>query len=1031
MRKRMAYQLCIAVCLFIGKYSYGQNPTYPESAVDQSFIPPSPNAQAFETYGNDPVTLFEGVPVISIPIYTVKCGSLTLPISLTYNYNGLLPLQDAGWVGLGWNLNAGGVVSRTVEGGVDGIENSGYNYNQYNLIDTLFNSTTLDSFLQKAYNPKLAYGKSSYDMAPDIYDAEFNGYSGKFFWCNNKAYLLSYTKQLGISLSSPTGVFTITTDNGTQYIFSSTETDTSYYYGGADSIKQSYISAWMLNTIISADKKDTIQLSYTTNTWKQAQVSYQTSYTLSTGAQGDWGYDPCAFPIAPSIQSQTLQSIRCRNSRIVFVPDGTSRTDVIGNYPRLKEIDVIDSVTGSTVKKNIFFYEYFGQRVVNPTLFERLALKSFSSVNPQLSTDTLTYTFKYIHETDSLFPAKNTYGSDYWGFANGSASNGTYLPPPTSIFYSPAPPSGAQFGAGVNRAPSFNNSSYGALDTIVYPAGGFTAFQYQQNNFYNSSLGGLNAGPGICLQSTTTVSNNPTSQQTIQKNYTYLLDDGVTNSGILTTVPNFTGPPFVLVNTGTRYNYNIYKAQNNTNGIGGINPMFYYKKVTETMSSGGEIHKTDHYFTSFSDLFLDVRETQRVDFLNALNSSYFSPITNMVTNYVKGGDTSFTAAWTYIDTEYVDASHNPKNWYSYNYNYTYWTTHWVHPTSQQTTQYDANGNTISNTVNYFFDPGTRNLTYTESGTSDGQTLVEKFKYPEDYSASLMGNMVNSRILFPTIERQTWLKQDASDSVLISGNITTYDQTIFKPINTYSVELTSPLKTLSNETTSGGKFTSILSDARYVLKGQIQYDGNNNLSTANKASDINISYLWDYKHSSPIAEVKNASQTDIAYSSFESDGKGNWSFSGAPTTGTSATGNSYYNLSNGSITKSGLTSSTSYIVSYWTTNASSLTIAGTVAGYPIKGKTIGSWTYYEHKISGQTSATVSGTGNIDELRLYPATAVMTTYTYNPLIGISSQCDADNRITYYQYDSFGRLKVVLDQDHNVVKTVQYHTIGESNE
>jgi YD repeat-containing protein len=57
--------------------------------------------------------------------------------------------------------------------------------------------------------------------------------------------------------------------------------------------------------------------------------------------------------------------------------------------------------------------------------------------------------------------------------------------------------------------------------------------------------------------------------------------------------------------------------------------------------------------------------------------------------------------------------------------------------------------------------------------------------------------------------------------------------------------------------------------------------------------------------------------------------------------------------------------------------------------------------------------------------------MTSYTYYPLIGMSSQCDADNRISYYQYDPFGRLKVVKDQDHNIIKTVQYHYIGESNE
>ena len=49
--------------------------------------------------------------------------------------------------------------------------------------------------------------------------------------------------------------------------------------------------------------------------------------------------------------------------------------------------------------------------------------------------------------------------------------------------------------------------------------------------------------------------------------------------------------------------------------------------------------------------------------------------------------------------------------------------------------------------------------------------------------------------------------------------------------------------------------------------------------------------------------------------------------------------------------------------------------------------------------------------------------MTTYTYTPLVGISSQCDANNRITYYQYDGLQRLKTIRDQDNNIIKRYDY--------
>jgi YD repeat-containing protein len=49
--------------------------------------------------------------------------------------------------------------------------------------------------------------------------------------------------------------------------------------------------------------------------------------------------------------------------------------------------------------------------------------------------------------------------------------------------------------------------------------------------------------------------------------------------------------------------------------------------------------------------------------------------------------------------------------------------------------------------------------------------------------------------------------------------------------------------------------------------------------------------------------------------------------------------------------------------------------------------------------------------------------MTTYTYNPLIGMTSQCDVNNRITYYEYDDIGRLKLIRDQDKKILKRMDY--------
>lgn len=55
--------------------------------------------------------------------------------------------------------------------------------------------------------------------------------------------------------------------------------------------------------------------------------------------------------------------------------------------------------------------------------------------------------------------------------------------------------------------------------------------------------------------------------------------------------------------------------------------------------------------------------------------------------------------------------------------------------------------------------------------------------------------------------------------------------------------------------------------------------------------------------------------------------------------------------------------------------------------------------------------------------YP-NARMTTYTYNPLIGVTSVTDAKSDVQYYIYDSFQRLVKVIDKDGKIVSEKEYN-------
>jgi YD repeat-containing protein len=67
---------------------------------------------------------------------------------------------------------------------------------------------------------------------------------------------------------------------------------------------------------------------------------------------------------------------------------------------------------------------------------------------------------------------------------------------------------------------------------------------------------------------------------------------------------------------------------------------------------------------------------------------------------------------------------------------------------------------------------------------------------------------------------------------------------------------------------------------------------------------------------------------------------------------------------------------------------------------------------------------AGTVWFDDIRLHPSDAQMITYTYDPLKGMTSSTDERGITTYYEYDSFGRLEAVKDQERNIIKSYKYN-------
>jgi YD repeat-containing protein len=58
------------------------------------------------------------------------------------------------------------------------------------------------------------------------------------------------------------------------------------------------------------------------------------------------------------------------------------------------------------------------------------------------------------------------------------------------------------------------------------------------------------------------------------------------------------------------------------------------------------------------------------------------------------------------------------------------------------------------------------------------------------------------------------------------------------------------------------------------------------------------------------------------------------------------------------------------------------------------------------------------GIIDDVRVFPADALLTTFNYSAQVGKSSEIDPAGKTTSYEYDGLGRLSIVRDNDRNII-------------
>lgn len=452
-------------------------------------IAPSPVAQTFMRYGEIPVDYSTGVPNIEIPIFTVEEKKLRVPISISYHASGIKVNDIASEVGLGWTLNCGGLVSRSINSqpdekgslrtydnaaeflaGLHSAADQGYNQ-ATNCMDGLRN-------FENFYNWNFLNNE---DLMKDRFFYRLpGGASGVFTYdfVSDDVILLplrpiKIEKVLGQSGTlTLIESFKITDDNGTIYTFQS------YIANPAVGITE-----WFVKEMVSADGTDTIKFNYVlqpANVPTPGIIQHHYQGPAQPETLNCHPFDPLSsmsqfLSPYPQFTTPVLESVISSSAVVRFEYAGRDDFDYL---KRLTKITVSPAGESRIVKTVHFNPRYFGLTNENRRLgLDNVVVSSPNDPEPQ------TYRFTYESQVLPPYPFKMTYptySEDYWGYYNDNigGSSSSLIP---SDFISHT--IDKQYYGGNREADATSNQYYARaclLKEIRYPTGGKTVFEFER-----------------------------------------------------------------------------------------------------------------------------------------------------------------------------------------------------------------------------------------------------------------------------------------------------------------------------------------------------------------------------------------------------------------------------------------------------------------------------------------------------------------------------------------------------------------------
>lgn len=465
------------LCLLMITFSISVNAQNDTDEIQPNYTPPSPATASLGSFGNIPVGLNTGKPNINLEIYNLKEGSISIPISISYSSSGVAVDAVSSQLGLEWNLISSGVVSRQING-FDDLRTDFFSpdpeTSEFCMVRSQLASTTAKSNTEKDIYSYSAFGISG----KFIFDGDN---IREIRPTKNKIELLYASGVNGSVLK----YFKITDTNGTEFYFGDADTAIEISNNKnlcGNSIQTSGQTAWYLTKI---KKIDGTVASFKYNI---KSYSFNQSYSQMARSQGEVVLSPASVsvPCVSSVVNHSvpfLEEIRINDKRIVFEYEKLDFT--IRDSDQLTKMTVFKNET--EVFKSFDFSYYLLSRntssdVLNPYTTSSgvnnklIFLKDVKEYVSDRSAFIPKYSFEYY--SPEMLPPRFSFSKDIYGYYNAARnSNFVYnnIGPLDPLLYQPFSTVKS------NRDANVDTVKYGMLKSIAYPTKGYTEIFYEPN----------------------------------------------------------------------------------------------------------------------------------------------------------------------------------------------------------------------------------------------------------------------------------------------------------------------------------------------------------------------------------------------------------------------------------------------------------------------------------------------------------------------------------------------------------------------